>query len=93
VPIDEASDENGRHHERGGRRGDVRGMLPYRARKVTGHDLSKPCNAELTTIVDQLMRVPGEPLEAVDEMRRVKAGPCQGEVLADAAIQCRETGA
>src|SRR6185436_13811601 len=68
-------------------------MLPYRARKVGGDELAKPREAEITAIVDHLVGVAGEPLEAVDEMHRVKAGPCQGEVLADPAIQRRETGA
>src|SRR5262245_10396931 len=68
-------------------------MGSYGAWKVPSDECLQVREPELMTAIDQLMRVGGDAIEAIDDVCRVRARTCEGEVLARPTVQRCQTRA
>ncbi len=83
----EPGDHNHRQEERRRRDPDVAGVPAYGARKVHRRGAYQSRQAELTVLIDDLMRFSREPFQSIGDVRRVGPRPGKREMFAGAPIE------
>src|SRR6185503_18613377 len=90
LVVDEHADDEQWRREQHGCQPNVRAVRAHSAWKIARDDAPQRRRAELALLIDDLVRVGRQPVEPIEQVRRIRSRSCEREVLARAPIERRD---